>query len=343
MEYQEGILIENIKLSYLSLNEKQLSIDAKNIVLKLNSNCLWQQKVCLDELAMLSLTVKSAQTSGQDENKLDNTGVNVSVEKFVFPFAIKADKLFIKQLSVKVDNITITGNNITSKALLENTNLALFTPNINTLSLTLSDSAPENSSTSIINAKDSTGDDTLWPMASLPNISLPITLLVDKAQVKQFILQPVNDLPQQQLNNSQFTLTWQTTELTIKHFETEHSVYGNASLQGTANFIAPYTLNVTTLSTLKNIDLFSLFDGTKQDVQLNGDLSALAFTSKLMGNIELTATGQLDLTQESLPFTSNITLSKHPELDRFLPENTPVKASLTANGDINKQQLMING
>lgn len=342
MEYQEGILLENIKLSYLSLNEEQLSIDAKGIVLKLNPKCLWQQKLCLDELAMQSFTVKSAQTSEQDENKLDNAGVDVSVEKFVFPFAIKADKLFVKKLLVKVDGITITGNNITSKALLDNSSLALFTPNINVLSLTLSDSAPENSSTNIINAKGSIDNNTLWPMASLPTISLPIDLLIDNAQVRQFILQPVNDLPQQQLNNSHFTLTWQTTELSIKHFETEHAVYGNASLQGTANFIAPYTLNVTTLSTLKNIELFSLFDGTKQDVQLNGDLSALTFTSQLTGDIELTAKGTIDLTKKALPFSSNIILSKHPELERFLPTNTPVKASITANGDVNKQEFVIN-
>lgn len=338
MEYQEGILLKNIKLSYLSLNEERLSIDAKNIALKLNSNCLWQQKLCLDELAMQSLSVKATQHSEQSENMPDSG----SVEKFVFPFAIKADKLFVNKLSVKVDDITITGNNITTKALLENTSLALFTPKINALSLALSDSAPENSSTNKIKVQDSTDDDTLWPMASLPDIPLPITLLIDKAQVKQFILQPVNNLPLQQLNNSQFTLTWQTTELTIKHFETEHALYGNARLQGTANFIAPYKLNVSTLSALKNINLFSLFDGTKQDVQLNGNLSALAFTSKLTGNIELTATGQLDLTKKLLPFTSNIALSKHPELDRFLPENTPVKASITANGDVNKQQFVIN-
>lgn len=320
MSYQEGILIKNIKLSHLSLNQEPLSIDAKNIVLKLNPSCIWLQKLCLDELTMQSLSVKSTQASEQSENKHDSD----SVEKFALPFAIKANKLYVKKLVVKLDAVTIAAENITSEALLDNTSLALFAPNIGVLSLALPD------------------NNTPWPVASLPVIALPINVLIEKAQVKQFMLQPTNDLPLQQLNNSQFTLTWQATELTVKHFETEHAVYGNAKLHGTVHFKPPYLLNITSLSTLKNIELFHLFDRTKQHLQLNGDLSALVFTSQLTGDVELTAKGQLDLTKEELPFTSDITLSKHPEMHRFLPTNTPIKASITANGDLNKQHFVIN-
>lgn len=336
--YQDGIFLENIKLSHFSLNEKNLSVNAKNIALKLNPKCIWQQKLCIDELAIQSLFVHSKQLSKQAQRSA--TPNSQRGEVFTFPLTIKADYLQVKKFVVLVDDVSITGENFETRALLDDSTVALLEPKIGLLSITLSDKNPSKPA-----SKTEADVNKLWPVTSLPVISLPINLLIEKAQVKTLTLLPINDSPQQ-LNNSQLTLSWQETELAIKHIETEHTIYGSATLEGEANFIPPYTLNLTALSEVINIQgsplITSLFDGTLQRTSIKGDLSALTLESQLTGNVELTVKGQVDLTKKELPFTCNITINKYPELDRLFAVNKPIKASITANGDITKQQFIIN-
>lgn len=332
VSYQDGIIIKKIKLSTFSLMSKELSINANGIVLTLNPRCLLQTKVCIDELSIQSLFVESKNETEHDP-RLDGSDHN-DLEKFEFPSVIKASKFHVKKLMVMVNGITVAGENINTEVLLKHSTIALHKPDVGVLSVTLSEnSTPQNNVNS----------DRLWRIAYLPVIALPIDLLIEKAHLKKFILQPTNGLPLQQLNQSQFTLSWQATELLIEDFVTEHTVYGSVLLQGETNFIPPYKLNITALSELNNSGLFSLFEGTQQRLQLSGDLSALTFNSQLTGNIELAAKGQVDLTKKELPFTSRISISKHLEWERLLSASNPINASVTVNGDVNNQQFIING
>ena len=330
--YQGGIFIKSIELSNFFLDGKELSVNANSLVLTLNPRCLLQKKLCIEELSIQSLSV-NVKKQTEPEQYSDGSDHN-DLEKFVFPFLIQANKFYVKKFRMIVNDMTVTSENINTKLLFDNSTIALYKPDITMLSLTLTDNKT---------LKNNVTNNTQWGLASLPVIPLPVELRIEKAKLKKFVFQPTNGLPQQQLDQSQFTLSWQETELSIKHFATEHTVYGGVLLHGKTNFIPPYKVNITASSELNNIDFFSIFDGTQQRLQLSGDLSALTFNSQLTGNIELVAKGQVDLTKKELPFTSRISINKHLEWERLLSASNPINASVTVNGDVNNQQFVING
>jgi len=344
MSYEKGIILENIKLSKLSLEEKELSINATGILFKLTPRCLWQKKICFDELVVDSLSIKALSDKPQKTKRLAEKQIHLiesnDVKKLSFPFAIKANKFNVKRLKVVIDDLSFDGENMNSKTRLENSTLTLSNLDVASLNITLNDD---------ITSNNAMNDNTPWTIASLPKIDLPLDLLIEKANVKKLSLKPINELYLKELNNSQLTFSWHSTELIIQTLETNHVEFGKVSLAGKVNFIPPYQLDITAQSKLNNIDLspYIYFDNTydknQQQFKLSGDLSALTFNGQLMGNIDLVAKGQVNLTHQSLPFSSEIIISKYPELDDFLAAKKSIKAVVTANGDLHKQQIMING
>lgn len=324
--YKDGVLLKNLSLYKLSLNYNNTQIKAENVVLKLQASCIWIKKLCINELNIddLKVTVNQPETPVAD--------VVVSNQLIAFPFTIDAKKITSKTTTVIVNNTTVYTENVNAGILLKNSLISLRNPIIKKLLVTLNNSTNKNEN----EAKQ-------WPLASLPEIYLPLLLTIDNANIGQFMLSADNNNEEiLTLNKSLFSLNWQATYLSIQQLTTNHNVYGNGSLNGELVFSFPYQVNVTTASDLTNIELLPQLAGSQHKTELKGNLSSLTFSSTLTGETELLAQGELDLTQAKLPFKTTVALAKFAPLDELLTTNKATTANIQVSGDITSQSFTAN-
>ncbi|MGJ8692485.1 MAG: translocation/assembly module TamB domain-containing protein [Thalassotalea sp.] len=330
--YKDGIILEDLTLARLSMKQPEFSLEIRDANIQLTPRCIWQQKLCIKALDVQSLTFTQhaeKTSSTTDINKQADSEAENKAEAFAFPFYITTKHLYIKQANIALGEIAINGQEISTGLVLDEANISLKSPKISRLQLAINGESDSKTS----------ANDNAWPLAALPNINLPFTLSIEQAALNKFVLQPQDKTAEQQLNNSQFSLFWQANALNIKHFTTSHADYGVLTLQGNANFIAPYQLELSSSMQLNNIESLALLKNTKQNIQLSGDLAKLAITAKLEGDTSLSVQGMVDLTKAELPFTSELQIKNIPQLNTLLSATTPVVVTITADGDINRQQI----
>jgi len=327
--YQSGVIANELKLSTFALKQDGLVINATDIDVQIQPACLWLKKLCIDELNIKSIQLMSKQ-QGKNvdyENKISSS--------FSLP-NIKANKIFIENARVVIDNTTFKGERISTGLSVKKSAIALLKPTINSLEFSLANSTEKK-----IPVKYSNKPPSIF--SNLPLIHLPLHISIINGDVKHFIIQPINGMPQQQFNENKLTVSWQASKVDIKHLKTQHSRYGALSLQGFALLVPPYQLNLISAGELKNITSLPLLDGTKQKISLIGDLSALNFSGELSGNIVLSAQGKINLVDDKLPFNVKADIKKFPDLDNRLQASKPTTFSIDAHGDISKQQFTLNG
>lgn len=335
--YKDGILLKNITFSQLSLkHNNNTEIHAKNVVLKLNAACVWTKKLCIDELNIDDLKITVNQLKQQAEQ------IPSSNELIKFPFAIEAKKISSRKTFISVNNTVVNAENINTGAFLKRSLLRLSNPSVNKLLITLDSKNKLVNKKAVARPPEKNADNT-WSLASLPDINIPLTLQIKKANIGQLILKSNdNEEPNLALTNSLFSLNWHAADLTILDLASNHNLHGAATLAGDISFKFPYQINITAASDLSNIDSIPQLAGTKHKTQFKGTLSSLSFNSKLLGKVQLSALGNIDLTQPTLPFNSELIVEKLDFFDKQLAADKPSSALLDISGDISRQNFTLH-
>jgi translocation and assembly module TamB len=332
VKYKSGSILNDLTLKQLTFESDEMVINADNLLLKLHLRCLWKNQLCIQKINIESLKINLKESEDISSDELVEQTIIAS--NFTLPFNIDLKKLVLANAKIKSKGLVLKLTDFSSILSIKNTsknNIAITIERSSLMNahITLSDmqTAPSNSI------------ETVWPLAVLPELYSPFEITLKSLAIKKVIIDKIDRVSNEKnvitIDDTIARLSWFKTNLFIEKFTSKPNQLGTLSLKGTLDFLPPYKLDLTLLSSIENFEFFPELNNTNQKITLNGNLSNLVTTIKSEGELALTAEVNVDVTDENLPYklVSNVTKISLP--DNITQVVSPSTFLLKSEGDLN--------
>ena len=328
--YKSGMFSEDLEFAEFSYQNDKVDIKASDLSLKFHLRCLWQKQFCINELAVqkLKITTKSSDEPAQDKPPFD------------MPLAIKAERVFIKNTQVFLNNQTIEVIDLTSAINISGNTFTLNSPAADTTVITSIEA--ESSSSSALNTTQAQTNIENTKKLTLADIDLPINLQIIDLSIKTLVNQSsfFAFLPAQ-LNQTKISANWYKHDLFLSTLSSNYSG-GIFDIDGNISFINNYPLNFQFNHQLTSNSYWPEINQSKQIVSLKGDLAQLNISVKSEGAIELEGNGSINALTNDAPYNIKLEMTKIPLYSQVSQHLHPSKLLLTSNGDMNNQTIYLN-
>ena len=332
--YKKGMLSETIVFTSVKLNNDNIALLGSNVALKFHLRCIWENKLCIDSLAVdkLSLKVLSQPNS---ENKPNNT----DTKPVSLPIAIKADKFTVRSATIETANQSINIERFSSAINIKKQTFTFSTPTISSLNVTYNSAVEQSVKSEPVSLKKSTA----FSQIELPEIDFPINLNVQRLSLNKLIVQNKQSIePSLALTNTKLSGRWFKKEIIITSLSTEHEHISPINIEGYLHTTKNYPLKFKISTAIQSNNIWPDIENSKQAIQLNGDLSALSFTGKSTGPLSLLATGSVNLRDLELPYTIEVDAQKLPLYSDVSDVIHPSSLKLASEGNLKEQYLSVS-
>ncbi|MFT5294093.1 MAG: translocation and assembly module TamB [Colwellia sp.] len=332
VEYQSGSILNELMLKQLTIENEKTIIDVSNILLKLHLRCLWKGELCIEKIDIESLQMNLKDTGVTSPDELVEHAVNSST--FTLPFSVDLKELFLANIQITGKGLTVNLTDFSSALSVKNTS-----DNITAISIESASLAKAQIIVTDSHHLSSKPMPTVWPLALMPEIYSPFKLSLMSLAIKTVSVDNTattgHELKVITINDTVARLSWFKTELSIEELTSTVTELGTLSLKGSIDFVTPYNVDLTLMSTIENFELLPELNDTNQKITLNGSLSDLVTTIKSEGELALTAEMAVNVTDENLPYSLVVDVTKFSLPDNLIKIITPSKFLLKSEGDLN--------
>jgi len=328
-----GSLLFSPHFSTLEYSDADVSITINEVQLNWHMRCLWQSKLCIDTLTASELIITQKPPSKQFDSKATTHELSTvnKITTDVLPFdlglEISVDSLNVNTLSIEMNELRITLDNVDTSMALAGNNLV--TKHLNISSINIYDShLPAQQKTENLPASEGSNTESdlkdaiaklqqsLMQMHSvMPDMPLNLTLQQSEITALNYHFKQ-NKLPDEIISFNHISAKF------VQHNQLITSLLLNSEYQNnTFNLNGSLTLDsVLSHQLALSADINNDFIGNNTiELTTKGDINRLALTGHVNGDIKSSITGELSLVQPNIPF--NITASwlpmtmKHMALD----------------------------
>ncbi|MBU2871915.1 translocation/assembly module TamB domain-containing protein [Colwellia sp. E2M01] len=350
IEYKSGALLRALTLTQVSIENEQVRTQLNDLHLQLHLRCLWKKQLCVDELSVSALSVKVLDSEAKTTATVVNDIVIPPLPSL--PFSLQIKHLALAQVHIDTPTIAINLTDFSTALSMNDTAIKIAQAKLATAGFIISEQKESSvSNTSAVTANNT--NDTIWPLAALPKITIPFTLSIQPFTIKRLTVDTqvknAADKTQLSLINTVARISWVQTKLTINQLSStlvtvnDEAITDAISLSGKLNSLAPYQVDLAIKNSFKSSDAFPYFNETEQKLFLQGDLSQLAINASSDGAISFTSQNSINLTDANLPFAINLSVSQFilpNDIYQQIPLSiSPSTFSLRSEGDLNQQVL----
>lgn len=360
-DYKAGSLIRDIELNSFHLNLATLDIKVTDLATKIDFSCSWRKKLCIESLQVgrFSLTYlnKTKEDKPKDKATVDTTTVNYSTVNspivninnlFVMPFAIEAKAVAFKNSHLVINQTVIDIEQFTAQVDIKASQFTFLQPKADKLTIALD----KNSKNNQLNKKVNVNTNSIYAaFSTLPKVYLPISLniqqffvdklrIIDRQTLKTHTLNSdLNIDIQWPYQQSHLSGTWVKSDVIITDFKTTTTDYEIKQSTLNAELIPPYKINAKLVAQLDNIPHWPQVSDTTVELLLQGDFDDLSANIVSKGSIILTSQGQINLTDQQLPFKLQLSADKLPLPLSLAQYGKPSSLSLNLAGDLLEQTV----
>ena len=336
VEYKSGSLLHDLTLNKLTIKNDKMVSKANDIKLKLHLRCLWKKQLCIDEINIESLQINLKNLEDIRPEALVEKGINSS--NFTLPFNIDLKKLVLANAQIKSKGLVVKLSDFSSALSINNTS-------INNIAITIESSSLAYahiilSDTQTISPKPI---ETVWPLASLPELYSPFKITLETLAIKKISVDKIDavshEINQITIDDTVARLSWFKTELFIDELASKIAKFGTLSLKGGVDFVPPYSVDLTLLSSIENFELLPELNDSRQKTSLNGHLTDLVTTISSEGELALNAEMAVNVIDANLPYKLIADVTKLSLPDNITKVITPSTFLLNSKGDINQHTI----
>lgn len=344
-DYHSGSLVRDVKLNAFHLQLDTLDITIKGLSTEFDFYCILKNTLCIKSANAdyFSLRYLSNETdTHQVSVKEPPIKQRSSQQQFGMPFSVKADLLAITKSHLVINNNEISIDQFVTQLSIKKNELNLFKPTAQQLTLTIE----QDESTSSARIEHIIASVTKT-VNHLPEINLPITLIIEQLQVDDIVIttnENLNnncqkDCSQWQSSNNQLSGIWSNTDVSITQFKTTTPTFSINKFTADAKLQPPYKINSRLVSQLNNVPWWPEIETATQKISLQGSLENLTFDIISKGNLALTSQGKINLVHEDMPFNITVDAQKIPTPYALSHYGAYSLVSFIISGDLKQQAI----
>lgn len=288
IEYRGGTAAGRLELNRLLWASDKLQVELRGLVAELTPECLWRSAICFELLQAEELAVDLLPGPADEETEADVADSSSSSEvagdetPFVFPVPIEVAALTVDSLRLGWQGGGWQQGKMTGSVVLAGSRIQVGPGTIRGARLEL------------------TGSEEASTTASLPEIDLPLELVVDELALEQ---------PGWELSGSRGALErlslageWRNKELRLDQLQVNSVELGQWLAAGGIEFAGQWPLTLSARAQLPEVPGWP--DVLQRDLVLiaGGSLAALTLDVRIDGEVVLAAQGELDALDPELPF-----------------------------------------
>lgn len=281
LEYASGSLSGELKLSQAAWvgEDGELEVVLGETRLTLDWGCLWRGAVCFDSLHTSSLTVRLP--DGQAES------VPGAPASWQTPISLAGESVAIGQVLVSWPGGEFRSKAVSGALQVQGEEVRISEALLQQPVLTLNNAGQEDE-----------GD--AATVSGLPDISLPLTLVIDSGALLQASANLGDAV--QSFERIEFSGRWRGHQLSLSRAQLVSRAWGNGALIGSIELRHPYQIDARAELELVKPELWPELDGGTAALAMRGALDNLAFTGEVCGPFAASADGTIDALAEALPF-----------------------------------------
>ncbi|MBD1557250.1 translocation/assembly module TamB [Vibrio sp. S9_S30] len=184
VEEAEGAILTGITLRQVNFKDPELFIDlqAKAVQLELNAECLFEPRVCVDNLTLESL---SFALSGEASPAQEEPTPSEPLTEITLPIPVSINRVQLNDIALDVLGTEIQWKSFSTAVTMEGRVLTLHSTMLNDMDMTLAPTdANKKTETAIAEAAEGNTAD-----IELPEVWIPLDVVVEGVEVRNFTLQ----------------------------------------------------------------------------------------------------------------------------------------------------------
>jgi translocation and assembly module TamB len=339
-DYHSGTIVRGVKLNSLHLQLDTLDITLEGLSTKFDTTCVLKNTLCIKSAKVDYLSLRymdNVQDKAEKNISINKSAVNEidNQQLFEMPFAITAELIEIKDSHLLINNNEIAIKKFVTQLTINRNKFNFSQPTAKQLTVQL-----ENTKTQLPVSKQLLAPSINEIFAQLPEINLPISLIIKQLFVDKIIITEKkhpkgdchNNCPQWYSSNNQLSGTWLHTDVSISQFTTITPEFSITQFTTDANLTPPYQITTHLVSQVNTVSWWPEITNTTQVVSIQGAFDDLNFDISSQGDLSLTSQGKVNLVNQNMPFNVELKVKKIP---------TPL--SLTSYGDYSSLSLLLAG
>ena len=333
----EGSLFYSPIYEKIRWQDQDTLIELNDVSYEFDWQCIVEE-LCLDSLKVGSAIVNIPEST---EPVVEEESTEPLVIEFPIPVHING--VDINNTLVNVAGIKLELNQLLLKVDGQKSDVSIDTT-INGLTVTLADAVEEakvnNSTTSKLVIPENFP--AILKEGDLPEIVLPVNLLVKKLDINQFKLVQ-NEQPLAQINSLESRFNYIGSAISLDKILLDVPE-ANLDLKGKIDLSKRYPMDLAASIKLKKIaqlDPVSLLKGQQVAITAKGDLSNLTSHISLTKLINATIDNKIDLYSENLPHQLSVHWNKLSWPLTGAPQITTKDGHISSNGNLNNYKIDI--
>ena len=315
VERSEGSLLGGNTLYDLRWQDDRLTLTLEQSTLQINNGCFLRFTLCVEQLALQGMHLTIADT----DNPAPATPSQPTASLWL-PFAIDITQLQLNDATVLVAGTSLSWQQFSTAATLWGNKVQLNQPHWQQVALTLPKSADTAADSAFV-----------YQVPQLQDISLPLSLFIDRFRLTDFSLQQGAEAEPHTLSELAFSLQMLPQQISLTQLDIRHplaTVYASARLEPVGNY--PLKADIRLL--LQDTELA----GQHLRLTLDGDLSSLQLHAKASERLNAELSLWLNLLDSALPLKAGLNAA---QLQWPLSGEADIQLSelkIDANGSLEK-------
>lgn len=341
-EYQGGTLNRELTLAGISWFMPGIQLKAQSLSVRWQPSCLLTSGVCVKQLMLdgVDVTIDTAALPKSDAAEETPSG------PLILPVTLALDSAEIRKVTVQLDDMRFGAELLTAGASWQKDGLWIEHLGSDGLLIKIPATAEENAGTASLPGKGSTGNaggednpDSAWPLASLPEIRLPMDIHLRSALLKNSQLKIADR--DDKFSLIQASADFEGSQLSITELIVHHPE-ASLELQGAAELLGNYPLTLKLVVETDSPSLMPELGRQQLALTASGTFDAFSAEIEATGSAELNMALEASLANPSIPF--NLTLdARRLGWPIVQPEYQASNLKLSAKGDLNRQEANFSG
>ena len=334
----EGSLFYSPSYELIRWQDKETLIELNNVSYQFDWQCIIE-KLCLDSLTVGSATVNIPESTEPVVEEEASDPLTIK-----FPIPVHINGLDINNTVVNVAGVKIELSQLLLAIEGQDSDLTVNTT-INGLTVTLADAAEEITPSNNTTTEPLVIPDTIPAIlkeGDLPEVILPVNLLVNKLDVNQFTLIQ-NKQSIVKINNLQSQFKYIGSAISIQKFALDVPE-ATLNLKGDIDISKRYPMDLQMsidVKEIKQLDPTTLLKGQNIELTAKGDLGGVSSHVSLTNLINATIDNKIDLYSADLPHQLNVQWNKLSWPLTGGPQITTNSGHISSEGDLNNYNIDI--
>ncbi|TKB46272.1 translocation/assembly module TamB domain-containing protein [Thalassotalea mangrovi] len=343
IQFRQGHLLNQAEFEQIQIELDGLSIVLDEVSYHLHKRCLLVKRLCLPSLQADSVRVVMSPTEKVPEPEPEP----LPPALIDIPIDISIDTIEVKHIAFENPGVAVAIEELTSAVAVQQSQVNLASTSLSRVevkTLTATDQVSDKATASESNDKQASTADSEndWPLAALPEIFLPVELLVAQVSIADIMLwlntssQPQPDVA---IQDFVLALNWSGYQLDITELDLQARDYGHADLTGNIDWQTPWGVNLQANTEISHFPWYEELENSKQTLQVKGNLAELEVILLNAGNVPVSLDVRGNLLDSKLPFVANLQ-SQRIDLTTLLGQPLIINNSQSqVYGDLQQQQF----